>query len=144
MEMTAFPRRAAIVSVAVVAAMSATVAPSARAATYYGAIAYSGKGDSKGNPQGAGVVNAPTKDAADDAAISNCGQSDCKVLIDFTDCAAVAFTKTESGGHIYSAHGSSLQEAEQAALAKAGSDATIDLHGCNKGFGSSSSTPTTS
>jgi hypothetical protein len=136
MEMTAFPRRAAAVSVAVVAAMSATVAPPARAATYYGAIAYSSKGDSKGNPQGGGVVNAPTKDAADTAAISNCGQSDCTVMIDFTDCAAVAFTKTESGGHLWSAHGSSLQEAEEAALAKAGSGATIDLHGCNKGYAS--------
>jgi len=144
MEMTAFPRRAAIVSVAVVAAMSATVAPPARAGTYYGAIAYSGKGDSKGNPQGAGVVNAPTRDAADEAAISNCGQSDCKVLIDFSDCAVVVYTKTESGGHLYSAHGSTLQEAAEAAVAKAGSNATLDLHGCNKGFGSSSSTPTTS
>ena len=135
MEMTAFPRRAAVVTVAAVTMASfAAVTPAKAAGTYYGAIAYSGKSDSKGNPQGGGVVNAPSQDAADSAAISNCGVSDCKVLIDFTDCAAAAFTKTQSGGTIASAHGSSLEEAEQAALAKVGSGGSIDLHGCNKGF----------
>ncbi len=135
MEMTAFPRRAAVVTVAAVTMASfAAVTPARAAGTYYGAIAYSGKSDAKGNPQGGGVVNAPSQDAADSAAVSNCGQSDCKVLIDFTDCAAAAFVKTQSGGNIASAHGSTLEEAEQAALAKVGSGGSVDLHGCNKGF----------
>jgi Domain of unknown function (DUF4189) len=134
MEMTAFPRRAAVVTVAAVTAMTAAAVTPASAATYYGAIAYSGKGDSKGYPQGGGVVNAPTQEAADSAAITQCGQSDCKVLIDFSDCAAVAFTVTDSGGKLYSAHASTLKEAQAAALSKAGSSGEIDKYGCNKGY----------
>lgn len=136
MDMTALQRRVAVafVSAAAVAAIPAGLVPTAHAADGWGSIAYSKQADSKGNPVGAGVVNAPSKDAAESAAISNCGQSDCAVLIDFQDCAAVAKVTTSDGGSLYAQHASTLEAAVDAALSKAGTGATIDMQGCNKGY----------
>lgn len=66
------------------AAIAVAMASTANAADSYGAIAYDSKG-SWGRSQAF-----PTREAAETAAMKSCGSADCKVLITFTACGAVA------------------------------------------------------
>ncbi|OBF83603.1 hypothetical protein A5791_03170 [Mycobacterium sp. 852002-51163_SCH5372311] len=125
MEMRAFRRHAAVVvsSLAVVTAMSATLAPTARADDQHGAIAVSPAHRVYGR-----ALHASTKSAADAGAMSACGYSDCKVLVDFTNCGAVAENATMYMG----GYGNTLTEAELAAVRNlGGGSGTIVAWGCN-------------
>jgi hypothetical protein len=125
MEMSAFQRRAAVVvgSMAAAIAMTAALAPAARADDQWGAIAISDAHKVYGR-----ALHASTKPAAQAAATSTCGYSDCKVLTTFHQCGAVAENATAYAG----GSGSTLQAAEIDAVKNlGGGSGTIDAFGCN-------------
>lgn len=129
MEMRAFQRRASVVvgSMAVatgmVTAMSAALAPTAGADEQIGAIAISDSHKVYGR-----ALHASTKSAAMSAAMSSCGYSDCKVLVTFTACGAVAENDVKYAGGT----GPTLSAAEVDAVKNlGGGSGTIDAWGCN-------------
>ncbi len=125
MELRAFQRRAtvAVGSMAAITAMSAVLAPAAGADGYVGGIAISDAHKVYGR-----ALYASTKSAAVAGAISACGQSDCKVLVTFTDCGAVAENATAYAGR----SGPTLTAAEVDAVNNlGGGSGTIDAWGCN-------------
>jgi hypothetical protein len=125
MQMRAFQRRAAVVvsSMAAVTAISAALAPAAGADGYVGAIAISDAHRVYGR-----ALHYSTKSAAESAAVGTCGYSDCKVLVTFTDCGAVAENAVKYAG----GYGPTLSDAEAAALSNlGGGGGTIDAWGCN-------------
>ncbi|CAM3352113.1 hypothetical protein BST27_28460 [Mycobacterium intermedium] len=107
-------------AVAAVAAITVTLAPAAQAADSHGAIAYSSDG-SWGRSKGY-----PTKAAAEATAVKSCGHSDCKVVVSFTACGAVAKNDRETQG----AEGPDLSSAMKSALAKV-PGGYIDVWECN-------------
>lgn len=111
MAKAALHRRAAAVlaSFAAVVGLTAVVAPAAHAATYYGAIAYSGTTGSGGR-----AWDHPTRASANNAALSYCGYTDCKVLVSFTDCGAVA----ENGRSLQGGYGPNLAAAMNDAMSR--------------------------
>ncbi|GAB3031162.1 DUF4189 domain-containing protein [Mycobacterium bourgelatii] len=113
-------RLAFITAVAAVTATTVTPAPAAQAADSHGAIAYSGDG-SWGRSKGY-----PTKAAAEATAVKSCGHSDCKVVVSFTACGAVAKNDRETKG----AEGPDLSSAMKAALSKV-PGGYIDVWECN-------------
>lgn len=76
---------------AAVAALAVALAPAAEAADSFGAIAYSPDG-TWGRSHGY-----PTRAAAEATAVKSCG-AECKVLITFTECGAVAAKDREYKG----------------------------------------------
>ncbi|ORB83429.1 hypothetical protein B1987_05855 [Mycobacterium kansasii] len=125
MALTTFQRRAAV-SLANVIAVTATIlalAPAAEASNYVGAIAYSPTGKVFGR-----VKDAPSKAAAESAALSACGYSDCKVLVTFTDCGAIA--ENSRGDHA-GGYGPTLLAAEQDAAKNLGTSGWIGTWYCN-------------
>lgn len=104
-------RRVAVAaaSVAAVAGLTVAVAPAADAATYWGAIAYSGSTGSGGR-----AWDHPTQDSANNMALSYCGYTDCKVLASFTDCGAVA----ENGSALQGGYGPNLSAAMNDAMSR--------------------------
>jgi hypothetical protein len=125
MALTAFQRRAAV-AVANVAAVTATIialAPAAEADGYWGAIAHSRSGSLF-----ARTKDAPSKAAAESAAMGACGNSDCKVLVTFTECGAVA---ENSNGDFAGGYGATLAAAEQDAANTLGTAGWIGTWYCN-------------
>jgi len=125
MQIRAFQRRAALAvgGMAAVTAMSAVLAPAAGADGYVGAIAISDSHKRYGR-----TTDAATKSAATAAAISTCGYTDCKVLVTFTACGAVAENDTAYAGGV----GATLTAAEIDAVKNlGGGSGTIDAWGCN-------------
>jgi uncharacterized low-complexity protein len=120
-----FPRRAAVAvaNVAVVTATLIAVAPVAGADSYVGAIAYSPSGKLFGRTK-----QAPSKAAAEKAAMGACGKSDCQVLVTFTECGAVA--ENSRGDHA-GGYGSTLLAAEQNAMQTLGTSGWIGTWLCN-------------
>lgn len=111
---------AAAIGIAAAGAASAIVAPSAQAATYYGAIAYSGNG-SYGTAQ-----DYPTRATAESTAVIWCGYTDCSVLASFSQCGAVA----TDGRQLYGGTGPTLAAAQSKALSNLGGG-WIDSWICN-------------
>jgi hypothetical protein len=110
----------AIASAAAATALTVASAPAAEADGLYGAIAYSGNG-SWGR-----AWDGPTTEAARAAAIRGCGYTDCKVLVAFTACGAVAINgNRQSGGY-----GANLSLAMKDALSHAGGG-YVDTWACN-------------
>lgn len=94
MAIAALHRRAAVIAAGVAAVAGMTIAsPVANAVTYHGAIAYSGSTGSGGS-----AWDHPTRESADRMALSYCGYTDCTVLVDFTECGAVAENSTAYHG----------------------------------------------
>jgi hypothetical protein len=125
MEMRAFQRRAAVVvsSMAAVTAISAALAPAVGADSSLGALAISDAHRVIGR-----ALHYSMKEAAEAGAISACGFSDCKVLVTFADCGAIAENPTKYAG----GYGPTLTAAEAAAVANlGGGSGTIDGWGCN-------------
>jgi hypothetical protein len=125
MALTAFQRRAvfAVANVAAVTAMIIAVAPEAGADSYVGAIAYSPSGKLFGRTK-----DAPSRAAAESAALGACGNSDCVVLVTFTECGAVA--ENSRGDHA-GGHGPTLAAAEQDAANTLGTAGWIGTWYCN-------------
>lgn len=120
-----FPR-AAVVALTNVAAVTATLialAPAAQADGNYGAIAYSPSGQLFGRTK-----DAPSRAAAESAAMGACGKSDCKVLVSFSECGAVA--ENNAGDHA-GGYGSTLLAAEQDAMKRLGTAGWIGTWLCN-------------
>ncbi|OBJ67680.1 DUF4189 domain-containing protein [Mycobacterium sp. 1274756.6] len=111
MAKAALRRRVAAVmaSFATVVGLTVAVAPAADAATYWGAIAYSPSTGSGGR-----AWDHPTKESANSMALSYCGYTDCKVLVSFTDCGAVAENATSLQG----GYGRTLLEAMNDAMGR--------------------------
>jgi hypothetical protein len=125
MQMHAFQRRAvvAVGSMAVVTAMCAALAPTAGADSEVGAIAISDAHKVYGR-----TLHASTAAAANAGALSACGYSDCKVLVTFPQCGAVAENAVKYAGGL----GATLTEAELDAVRHlGGGSGTIDAWGCN-------------
>jgi Domain of unknown function (DUF4189) len=125
MQMRAVPRRVAVVlgSMAAVTAMSAALAPTAGADGQWGAIAISDAHKVYGR-----TLHASTKSAAMSGATSACGYSDCKVLVAFTACGAVAENAVKYAGGT----GPTLTAAQLDAVKNlGGGSGTIDAWGCN-------------
>lgn len=125
MELRAFQRRAAVVvgSMAVVTTMSAVLAPAAGADDQWGAIAISDSHKVYGR-----TLHASTRSAAMSGAASACGYSDCKVLVAFTACGAVAENAVKYAGGT----GPTLTAAQLDAVKNlGGGSGTIDAWGCN-------------
>lgn len=125
MEMRALQRRVAVTvgSMAAVTAMTAALAPVASADDQVGAIAISDAHKVYGR-----ALHAATKAAAIAGATSACGYSDCKVLVTFSVCGAVAENATAYAGGT----GPTLQAAEIDAVKNlGGGSGTIDAFGCN-------------
>ncbi|HTQ22391.1 DUF4189 domain-containing protein [Mycobacterium sp.] len=125
MEMRAFRRAAVVVgSMAAVTAMSAALAPSATADDQHGALAIFPPKQVAGRS-----LHASTKAAADAGALSACGYSGCQVLVDFTQCGAIAQRDTNYVG----GYGATLTEAELNAAKNLGGSGTasIVVWGCN-------------
>lgn len=125
MELRAFQRRAAVAvgSMAMVTAMSAVVAPPASADDQWGAIAISDAHKVYGR-----TLHASTKSAAMSGATSVCGFSDCKVLVAFTACGAVAENAVKYAGGT----GPTLTAAQLDAVRNlGGGSGKIDAWGCN-------------
>jgi len=129
MGLTAFQARfpgAAAVVLTSAAAMTATLialAPAANADGNYGAIAYSPSGQLFGRTK-----DAPSRAAAESAAMGACGKSDCKVLVSFSECGAVA--ENNAGDHA-GGYGSTLLAAEQDAMRRLGTAGWIGTWLCN-------------
>lgn len=122
MTFTKFSRRAAAAAAAVVAASTLSVIETApaQAASYWGAIAYSPDG-SWGR-----AWDYPTASEAGQAAVNECGYTDCKVLSQFPNCGAVAYD-----GHAYQGGtGPTLAAAQARALRLLGGG-WIDTWACN-------------
>lgn len=120
-----FPR-GAVVALAGVAAATTTLmtpAPAARADGQYGAIAYSPSGQLFGRTK-----DAPSRAAAESAAMGACGKPDCKVLVSFSECGAVA--ENNAGDHA-GGYGSTLLSAEQDAMRRLGTAGWIGTWLCN-------------
>ncbi len=109
MAQASFRRQAAAVvaSLASVVGMTLAVAPAANAASYWGAIAYSTSTGSGGR-----AWDHPTKQSANNMALSYCGYTDCQVLVSFTECGAVAENSNSRAG----GYGPTLQLAMSEAL----------------------------
>ena len=101
-------------------AVASTAIPAAYADVLHGAIAYSGNG-SWGR-----ALSYPTMAAADSTAVAACAQTDCKVLVDFTQCGAVAENATAYQG----GYGATLAAAEADAMGRL-PNSWIDVWGCN-------------
>jgi hypothetical protein len=129
MGLTAFQARGArvaVVTLTSVAAVTATLValpPSARADGQYGAIAYSPSGKLFGRTK-----DAPSRAAAESGAMGACGNSDCKVLVSFSECGAVA--ENNAGDHA-GGYGSTLLAAEQDAMKRLGTAGWIGTWLCN-------------
>ncbi|WP_205874154.1 DUF4189 domain-containing protein [Mycobacterium camsae] len=129
MGLTAFQARfpgGAVVALAGVAAVTTLLiapAPTARADGQYGAIAYSPSGQLFGRTK-----DAPSRAAAESAAMSACGKSDCKVLVSFSECGAVA--ENNAGDHA-GGYGSTLLAAERDAMTRLGTAGWIGTWLCN-------------
>ncbi|GFG92136.1 DUF4189 domain-containing protein [Mycobacterium bourgelatii] len=122
--MTAFqPLAAAVVaSVAMVAAM--ILAPVASAdEDYWGAITYSPSSDQFGR-----VKHLSSKAAAESAAQAACAQKDCKTLVIFRQCGAVA---ENSAGDLAGGYGATLAAAQADALKTLGTSGSIATWFCN-------------
>ncbi|KAA0093662.1 DUF4189 domain-containing protein [Mycolicibacterium sp. P1-18] len=118
-----FARRSALVVAGVAVASTVNtgvVAPPAEAALSYGAIAYA--------PNGAvgAASNFSSRREAEQTAMDWCGWSDCKVLVTFTGCGAVAENDVKFQG----GNGPILVLAEGDALSRIGSG-WIDSWVCN-------------
>lgn len=125
MQTTAFQRRvaAAVGAVAAVTAISPVLAPSATADVEWGAIAISDAAKIAGK-----TWDAPTKSAANSAALSYCGHSDCQVLTSFNTCGAIAY----NGSSYQGGYGTSLASAELDALGRlGGGSGSIISWACN-------------
>jgi hypothetical protein len=120
-----FPRAAVIVltSTAAVTAALLALPPTARADGQYGAIAYSASGQLFGRTK-----DAPSRAAAESAAMGACGKSDCKVLVSFSECGAVA--ENNAGDHA-GGYGATLLAAEQDAMKRLGTAGWIGTWLCN-------------
>ncbi|OBK21175.1 hypothetical protein A5634_10715 [Mycobacterium asiaticum] len=120
-----FPRRAALAVMNVAAATVTLVAlpPVAHADNQFGAIAYSPSGRLFGRTK-----DAPSSAAAQSAALGACGNSDCKVLVVFRECGAIAENK--AGDHA-GGYGSTLLAAEQDAMKRLGTAGWIGTWLCN-------------
>lgn len=129
MGLTAFPARVArgatvaLTSLAAVTATLVVLAPAGHADGQYGAIAYSASGQLFGRTK-----DAPSRAAAESAAIGACGKSDCKVLVSFSECGAVA--ENNAGDHA-GGYGSTLLAAEQDAMRRLGTAGWIGTWLCN-------------
>jgi uncharacterized protein DUF4189 len=128
MKTTAFQLRVAtgVGAVAAVTAISTALAPAAAAnPDEWGAIAISDSAKVAGK-----TWNAPTKAAADSGAMSYCGHSDCKLMVDFRspdhNCGAVAMSASGYQG----GYGATLAEAEKDALTTLGGGSIISW-ACN-------------
>lgn len=129
MGLTAFQARftrAAVIALTSTAAVTATLLAlptTARADGQYGAIAYSASGQLFGRTK-----DAPSRAAAESAAMGACGKSDCKVLVSFSECGAVA--ENNAGDHA-GGYGSTLLAAEQDAMKRLGTAGWIGTWLCN-------------
>ncbi|BDB43912.1 MULTISPECIES: DUF4189 domain-containing protein [Mycobacterium] len=125
--MTSSSRRRLTVTVARLvggAAIAVALAPAVQAADSYGAIAYAPNG-MWGRSHGT-----PAKEDAEAAAVKSCGSTECKVMISFTGCGAVA-TKGGGGDTEYQAGtGPDLRTAMKEALGKL-PGGYIDTWSCN-------------
>lgn len=92
---------------AVITAQNVVAAPSTHAKTTFGAIATSQSAHKWGRSFGR-----LTEQDAQNQALTACGVNDCKVLVTFTACAALAQTSTD----YYAATAASVPEAKAAAL----------------------------
>ncbi|WP_232065415.1 DUF4189 domain-containing protein [Mycobacterium shinjukuense] len=110
-------------NVAAVTAMIIALAPAAGADTVVGAIAYSPSGKVFGR-----VKDAPSRAAAESAALSACGYADCKVLVTFTECGAIA--ENSRGDHA-GGYGPTLAAAEKDAINTLGTPGWIGTWYCN-------------
>lgn len=122
MTMSTYRRHFAMAVAAMTTAIATTVAlaPASSADERVGAIAYALSG-AWGRAQ-----NYPTAAAASAAALNACGYSDCRVLVTFTGCGAVAANGfVRQGGF-----GPNLNAAMQDALHKIGGG-WIDSWACN-------------
>lgn len=111
---------ATTMGVVAAAAASVIAAPVADAATYYGAIAYSGNG-SYGT-----AADYPTRALAEQTSVIWCGYTDCEVLASFSQCGAVA----TDGSQLYGGTGPTLAAAQLKALTNLGGG-WIDSWVCN-------------
>jgi len=100
-------RRFAVAAAAMTAAVATTVAlgPAAGADGRYGAIAYTVTGW-WGRSQ-----NYPTTGSAQQAALNSCAYSDCRVLVTFTACGAVAANGVVRSGGFGNTLGAAMQDA---------------------------------
>ncbi|OBK21304.1 DUF4189 domain-containing protein [Mycobacterium asiaticum] len=125
MGLTAFQRRAAVAVANIVLVGSTTImlAPAVHADTYWGAIAHSRDGKVYGRTK-----NAPSKAAAESAAMGACGYSDCKLLVTFKECGAIAQNNNPdyAGGY-----GPTLAAAQADALKTLGTPGWIGTWYCN-------------
>lgn len=126
MALTAFQRRAAVVvaNVAMVAAMILALAPAASADDdYWGAIAFSPSDNLFGRAK-----HAPSKAAAEAAAQGACANKDCKTLVIFKQCGAIA---ENSNGDMAGGYGATLSAAQTDALKNLGTSGSIATWYCN-------------
>ncbi|CAM3412336.1 hypothetical protein BST27_29640 [Mycobacterium intermedium] len=128
MALTAFQQRAAVVvaNVATVAATILAFAPVASADDdddYWGAIAYSPSGDLFGRAK-----HYPSKAAAESAAQAACAHKDCKTLVIFKQCGAVA---ENSARDMAGGYGATLAAAQADALKTLGTSGSIATWFCN-------------
>lgn len=125
MALTAFQRRAAVMvaDVAVAAASILAFAPVASADDYWGAIAFSPSGNLFGRAK-----HAPSKAAAESAALGACAKKDCKTLVIFKQCGAVA---ENDQGDLAGGYGSTLAAAQADALKTLGTSGSIATWYCN-------------
>jgi hypothetical protein len=124
MTMSTYRRRFAVAVAAMTTAAATTVAlaPETGADGNWGAIAYAHSG-AWGRAQ-----DYPTQNAAQATAVNSCGYSDCRVLVTFTGCGAVA----ANGWRYQGGTGDNLNAAMQDALNKIGRRrGWIDSWACN-------------
>lgn len=120
-----FPRRAAVAmfGAAAVTATLVSVAPPAAADDQWGAIAYSPSGKLFGRTK-----DAPSSAAAQSAAMGACAKSDCKILVVFKQCGAIA--ENNAGDHA-GGYGATLAAAEADAMKTLGTAGWIGTWLCN-------------
>ncbi|QLL06198.1 DUF4189 domain-containing protein [Mycobacterium vicinigordonae] len=126
--MTRSPRRRLTIAAARMAggiAIAVALTPVAHAADSYGAIAYSPNG------MWGRSHTIASKEDAEATALKSCGASDCKVMISFTGCGAVAAKNGAGTAKEYQAGiGPDLRTAMKDALGKL-PDGYIDTWACN-------------
>ena len=127
MALTAFQRRVAVIAAFVAATTAMLIAPPPTASAddddYWGAIAFSRSGNLFGRAK-----HAPSKAAAESAALGVCARTDCKTLVIFKQCGAVA---ENSQGDLAGGYGATLAAAQADAIKTLGTSGSIATWYCN-------------
>ncbi len=121
-------RRSTLIAVMLPAVGAALLAALPAHAAEYGAIAWDKQTGKRG-----WSWNQPTQKRADEVAVSECGASDCKVIIRAGPGMCAALASTDDGKHIGAASRKDRAAARVASLKECkGGECTVRFSDCNK------------